>query len=208
MTISLTQEEMDAVNYDAREGDLDTLKEIFTEIEPLVLTTIQDENTLSTPIHMAAANGHLNVVEYLLSILPRDEATKIASKPNESGNTPLHWAAYNGHLDIVKLLCQKYDSDVFAKNAVGHDSMFEAENNGHSDVENWFLSTYAPENAFEVEENGEETKITYTPGDVSREADEEANKAQKNASGETESSASENRVEGESIEQKTEKLTI
>ena len=37
MTTELTQEEMDAVIYDAREGDLQTLKEIFTEILPQLL---------------------------------------------------------------------------------------------------------------------------------------------------------------------------
>lgn len=198
MTVTLTQEEMDAVVYDAREGDLDTLKEIFTEILPELLMSIQDENTLSNPVHMAAGNGHLEVVKYLLSILSTENAKRIASKPNESGNTPLHWAAYNGHLEVVQLLCQEYESDVFAKNKMGHDPMFEAENNNHSEVENWFLNTYAPENAFKVEEDGDETKITYTPGDVSKEADEEARKVKE--ANETKSA--------EKLEQQTAKLDI
>jgi ankyrin repeat protein len=209
MTTELTQEEMDAVIYDAREGDLQTLKEIFTEILPQLLTTIKDDITLSTPVHMAAGNGHYEVVEYLLSILPKEEAKKIASKPNESGNTPLHWAAYNGHLDIVKLLCEEYNSDVFAKNAVGHDPMFEAENNNHSEVENWLLNKYAPENAFKVEEDGEDTKITYTPGDVSREADEAAKRAQEDQSKKSEKDGGKEAGNAtDTITHQTEKLDI
>ena len=170
MTTELTQEEMDAVIYDAREGDLQTLKEIFTEILPQLLTTIKDDLTLSTPVHMAAGNGHL---------------------------------------DSVKLLCEEYNSDVFAKNAVGHDPMFEAENNNHSEVENWLLNKYAPENAFKVEENGEDTKITYTPGDVSREADEAAKKAQEDQSKNSQKNGGKEAGNAtDTITQQTEKLDI
>lgn len=68
---SLSQEEMDCIIYDAREGDLETLKEVFEEIPKSLLLTIKDDITLSTPIHMAAANGHFEVIKYLLSIIPQ-----------------------------------------------------------------------------------------------------------------------------------------
>lgn len=175
MTV-LTQEEMDAVIYDAREGDLATLQEIFTEISPEILPTIKDENTLSTPVHMAAANGHLEVVKYLLSIVPRDQAIKLANQKNEIGNTPLHWAAFNGHLEVVKLLCEEYEGDVYSKNESHHDVIFEAENNNQSEVETYLLKKYAVEDDVKLEDDGEDTKITYTPGKESREAEEHANK--------------------------------
>lgn len=175
--VTLTQEEMDCVVYDAREGDLQTLKEIFEEIPPSTLMTIKDDITLSTPIHMAAANGHFEVIEYLLSILSKEEAEQIASQTNESGNTPLHWAAFNGHLSIVELLCDTYKVDVFIKNSSDHDAIYEAENNNQTEVENWFLKKFAVEDDFKVEEDGENTKITYTPGKESKEADERAQAA-------------------------------
>lgn len=175
---SLTQEEQDAIIYDAREGDLEYLTEIFSSIIPAsLLSTIKDENTFSTPVHMAAANGHLAVVEYLLGLLPHEEAVKLANTANESGNTPLHWAAYNGHLSIVKLLVEKYDADVFAKNSLSHDALFEAETNGQSDVENWFLLKFAIEDNVKVDESGEDTKITFTPGQESYELDKQAAEA-------------------------------
>lgn len=171
---SLSQEEMDAVLYDCREGDLDFLKEVFTEMVPaLLLPTIRDENTLSTPIHMAAANGHLEVLQYLLSLVDRDTAVELANAKNDSGNTPLHWACYRGHLEIVQLLVEEFGADVYAKNSSSHDALFEAEHNGQTEVENWLLLKFAVEEEVSVDESGENTKITYTPGNESYAVDKE-----------------------------------
>lgn len=172
--VDLSQEEMDAVLYDTREGDLETLKEIFDEISPSLLLKIKDENTLSTPIHMAAANGHLEVLDYLLSIVSKEDAKTLVNTPNESGNTPLHWAAFNGHLEVLKLMADKYEGDVLLKNQLGRDVMFEAETNDKEEIEQWFLKKYSVEDDFKVEEGEEELKITYKPGNESREAEKEA----------------------------------
>lgn len=165
---------MDCVIYDAREGDLETITAIFEEIPADTLLSIKDDITLSTPLHMAAGNGHLELVKYLLLIVSKTDADKLAGQVNETGNTALHWAAFNGHLEIVKLLCDEYHVDVFAKNSSGHDAIYEAENNKQTEVENWFLNKYAVEEDFKVEEDGENTKITYTPGTESKEADDRA----------------------------------
>ena len=174
--MALTQEEMDAVVYDASEGDIDTLTEIFTELPGELLLTVKDDITGSTPIHMAAANGHIAVVEYLLSVVPKDEAKKLAAQTNDSGNTALHWAAFNGHLEVVKCLVDVYEVDPFLKNEQGHDAIYEAEQNAQAEVETWFLKKFAVENDYDLklEENDEETKITFQPGNESRLADEEA----------------------------------
>ena len=187
---SLSQEEMDCIIYDAREGDLETLKEVFEEIPKSLLLTIKDDITLSTPIHMAAANGHFEVIKYLLSIIPQKDAENLASQQNESGNTPLHWAAYNGHLSIVQLLCDEYNVDVFVKNCSGHDVMYEAENNDQEEIENWLLKKYAVEDNFTVDENDDETKITYKPGTESKEADDRAKAAASSTTDEIEKKAS------------------
>lgn len=197
---SLSQEEKDALIYDAREGDLEYLKEVFAEIVPgLLLPTIVDDITSSSTIHMAAGNGHVEVVKYLLSLLPQEEAEKLASKQNDSGNTALHWAAYNGHLEVCQLLTQQYKVDVFIKNGSGHDAIYEAEANGKEEVENWLLKMYAIEDNVKVEEKGENTKVTYTPGTESKELEEQAQEAMKKAN-------EEKNVEG--LNKETEKLSI
>ncbi|KAI5970197.1 YAR1 [Candida margitis] len=173
----LTQEEMDIIMSEARAGELESLKEIFEEIPKESLLDIKDNMTLATPIHMAAANGHLDTVKYLLSIIPKQEAISLTKAKNETGNTALHWAAYNGHLEAVKLLVEEYEADAFEKNEAGHDSIYEAENNGKVDVENWFLKKYAPEEDFKVEEDGENTRISYQPGKESKLADDNAREA-------------------------------
>lgn len=172
---TLSQEEQDAILYDARDGDLEFLQGIFPTVVPgSLLHTIRDEHTLSTPIHMASGNGHKEVVEFLLGLVSHEEAVKLASTPNESGNTPLHWAALNGHLPVVELLVEQFSADVFQKNGAGRDALFEAERNGQADVENWFLRRFAPEDQVKVDELGSDTKITFTPGQESYEIDQQA----------------------------------
>lgn len=194
---SLTQEEMDCIIYDSREGDLETLQEIFAEIDPKLILTIQNETTLSTPIHVAAANGHLEVLKFLLGLVSKEEAQVLANKKNDSGNTPLHWAAFSGHLPVVQLLCEEYNADPFAKNEAKHDAIFEAEHNCKEEVENYLLNKYAIEDGFNVEDKDGDTKITYTPGKESKEADEIAAAASAASIAST-----------KDIETKTENLTI
>lgn len=152
---SLTQEEQDNVIYDARFGDLGSLTEIFsTEVEPSVLRDIKDGYSKSTPFHMAAANGHLEVLKYLISLLQEEDVPSVLNTQNDSGNTALHWAVLNGHLDVVQLLCDN-NADPFIRNKSDHDVFFEAGNNDQEKVEDYLLQRYG--NIVENEVNEEET---------------------------------------------------
>ena len=62
-----------------------------------------------TPLHRAAANGHLSVVEYLVN----QEADINAKDRYEK--TPLHLASSNGHLSVVEYLVNQ-EADI---NAIG-----------------------------------------------------------------------------------------
>ena len=65
-----------------------------------------------TPLHFAAKNGHLSVVEYLVN-----QKADINEKGNDN-STPLHLAARYGHLSIVEYLVnQKADINIKNKNA-------------------------------------------------------------------------------------------
>ncbi|KAL6939369.1 hypothetical protein ACO0RG_003206 [Hanseniaspora osmophila] len=150
----LDQEDQDAIIFDARAGDLDSLKEIFESmVHPKLLLTCFQSYSKSTPLHMASANGHLEVVQYLYALAKdnlssndesgkAEELKKWVNLKNDSGNTALHWACLNGQLDVVKYLCDECDADPFVKNNADHDAIFEAENNGKEEIETYFLKKY------------------------------------------------------------------
>jgi len=62
-----------------------------------------------TPLHYAANNGHLSIVEYLAN-----QKADIKEKDRDDW-TPLHYAANNGHLSIVEYLVNQ-KADISAKN--------------------------------------------------------------------------------------------
>ncbi|KAF5833799.1 tankyrase 2 [Dunaliella salina] len=53
-----------------------------------------------TALHMASANGHLEIVRRLLS------AGADAESKNAGSNTPLHFACLNGHLEVARALLE------------------------------------------------------------------------------------------------------
>ncbi|BAT88718.1 hypothetical protein VIGAN_05230100 [Vigna angularis var. angularis] len=81
---------LDAVRY----NDMDDVKSL--EANGVPLDSKDDQGR--TALHMAAANGHVDIVEYLI-IKGVD-----LNAPNEEKNTPLHWACLNGHVEVVKKL--------------------------------------------------------------------------------------------------------
>lgn len=126
----LEQEWLDGARY----GDLDMLKQIckICENENIPAPINCKTSTGSTSLHMACANGHVDVVKFLCDI-----NTPINIK-NEEGNTPLHWAAINGHVDIVELLL-KNGALPEEYNNQNHTAMFEAQRHGHEQVVNRLL---------------------------------------------------------------------
>ncbi|KAK5778280.1 Yar1p PWA37_000474 [Arxiozyma heterogenica] len=181
----LDQEDQDAIILDARAGDLDSLKEIFTTlIDPCMLQTCRDSISKSTALHMACGNGHLETTKYILSLIPKDQLKEYVNLQNETGNTALHWAALNGHQPIVELLCDEFEADPFIKNCFGHDAIFEAENNNKEEVETYFLKKYDVEPASEEEDDNNAGDVQVSKGteieDVTKEATEVLSEATKN----------------------------
>lgn len=102
---SLTSDQIDELLLSARYGDLE---DVQATLSPLLssssssadlLASIKNEDS-NTLLHYASANGHLDVVNYLL---PHSNLPLLLAQ-NVSGNTPLHWAGLNGHLETVKAL--------------------------------------------------------------------------------------------------------
>ncbi|KEF54931.1 uncharacterized protein A1O9_09374 [Exophiala aquamarina CBS 119918] len=147
-----TPEELDDLIYFSRVGDLESLKASITELcsthlcAPSVIVAtaidIDDEGlgSQSSLLHYPAANGNLEIVTYLLSLLAPSEslhgspsgttadksAPQLVNHRNVSGNTPLHWAGVNGHLEVVKKLVLA-GADPTIVNAAGRDAVVESE---------------------------------------------------------------------------------
>lgn len=83
----------------------------------------------NTALHMACANGHVEIVKILL-----DNSSLLAvNSANNEGNTALHWASLNGHEEIVKLLLSKgADADVVNKS--GRNALSEAQSRGFEGI--------------------------------------------------------------------------
>ena len=59
-----------------------------------------------TPLHWAAAEGHVHVVRLLLAELRAEMDAE-----NDNGETPLHLAAKSGHADVVKVLVTEFQAN-------------------------------------------------------------------------------------------------
>jgi len=89
----------------------------------------------STALHMAAANGHADVVRALA-------AAGAALRDNAAGSSALHWAALNGQAATVAALLAAYagEARVLAKNALGRSALTEAVVKGHDEVARMLLA--------------------------------------------------------------------
>ncbi|ORX78665.1 ankyrin, partial [Anaeromyces robustus] len=90
----------------------------------------------STALHMAAANGHIDIIKYLIDDC--NLSKKELEIKNDEGNTPLHWAALNGYLEAVKLLMTSGASGNIKNNA-DKEPGYYAELKGHQDIVNYIL---------------------------------------------------------------------
>ncbi|WMV23090.1 hypothetical protein MTR67_016475 [Solanum verrucosum] len=95
-----TSESIEALLEAARYDDLDDVMSLASS--GVSLDSKDSEGR--TALHMASANGHYGIVEYLI----RNGADVNAS--NVEKNTPLHWACLNGHIEVNFALLLDYKS--------------------------------------------------------------------------------------------------
>ena len=142
----------------ARYGELENIREYLTERFPDahakscsdlqdLLVSANDQG--QTALHMAAANGHKDCLQFFLPYL----STAQVNLKNKEGSTPLHWAALNGRLECVKLLLNS-GADATLLNENGRSSVTLAEQQGHLEVVQELLKSYDPE---EEEEEASKT---------------------------------------------------
>ncbi|OBT84350.1 hypothetical protein VE02_07251 [Pseudogymnoascus sp. 03VT05] len=146
MALTLSEDETDDLIYFARAGELADFREQIEalckregcEVEEVLAVAVDGESGNGV-LHMAAANGHSEILKHLLTILSSSSTLPtLLNTRNKAGNTPLHWAALNGHLAAVQVLVEA-GADPYIQNGVGHDAIYEAEVNDRKEAVDWML---------------------------------------------------------------------
>jgi hypothetical protein len=96
-----------------------------------------------TPLHLAAFNGHLLVVQYLCQRGADKEAREAI------GRTPLHLAAFNGHFLIVQYFCQQ-GADQGTRDKYGRTLLHEAASEGYLPVVKYLCEQGADKNLRDI----------------------------------------------------------
>ena len=117
----------------SRFGELADLKEAMKDATKDFNVNLVDFGG-NTALHLASANGFIDVVKYLVNELHCDIDPK-----NKSLSTPLSWAAFNGQKSVVEFLLEK-GADFNLKNINGKKPSELAYDSGFYDVSDILLN--------------------------------------------------------------------
>ncbi|KAJ7478636.1 ankyrin repeat-containing domain protein [Mycena galericulata] len=155
-----TTDEQEEFLLSCRYGDLDDVKQFVDQFGADAAAAIRDDNG-NTALHMLCGNGHSDLLDYLLPIIP---PTLLAAQ-NAAASTPLHWAAVNSHLEVMKQLVQFQQGPgidlIDIKNAAGRSPLAEAELAGWDEGAQWLVQMMKLDPSGDVKEGDAED----TPGD-------------------------------------------
>ncbi|KAJ6534009.1 ankyrin repeat-containing domain protein [Mycena vulgaris] len=133
-----TTDQKDEFILSCRYGDLDDVKQFIDQFGVDSAADIRDDNG-NTALHMLCGNGHADLLDYLLPIIP----PALLSAQNTAQSTALHWAAVNSHLDVVKKLVEFQGGPgidlIDIKNAAGRSPLAEAELAGWDEGAQWLV---------------------------------------------------------------------
>ena len=88
----------------------------------------------NTALHHAAANGHVELVKWLVK-----EQDRYASESNDQGDTPLLLAARNGKQAVVEWLIELEDVDSSKRNNQDSSALLLSSERGHLSLVAWLL---------------------------------------------------------------------
>ena len=117
----------------ARFGELSDLKEAMKDATKEFNVNLVDFGG-NTALHLASANGFIDIVKYLVNDLHCDINPK-----NKSQSAPLSWAAFNGQKKVVEFLLEK-GADFNSKNINGKKPSELAYDSGFYDVSDILLT--------------------------------------------------------------------
>ncbi|KAI6043501.1 ankyrin [Pisolithus marmoratus] len=136
--MAASQEDQEELLLSCRYGELQDVQDFVTRYGASALADARD-NHGNNVLHMTCANGHIDILEYLLPLVP----PPLLAQQNHAGSTPLHWAALNRHLQVAKKLVQHPGGPgvdlIDIKNAAGRSPLGEAEMAEWDEGAQWFV---------------------------------------------------------------------
>jgi ankyrin repeat protein/serine/threonine protein kinase len=96
-------------------------------VVPKIRELVRAVTPSGTPLHAAASNNHVGVMELLVEL-----GADVAAV-SDLGDTPLHTASWHGHIDSIQMLV-RHGADVDAKNVDGCTPLHYASRNGQMDA--------------------------------------------------------------------------
>ncbi|XP_030061512.1 ankyrin-3-like [Microcaecilia unicolor] len=114
--------DLDSIFGAAAKGDLSLLKEILTDND---INAVNSHN--ETLLHVAASNGQVSVLDYLIS-----KGAKLEIK-DKNGRTPLHRASERGHVEAVRVLLSA-GAKLYALDNESNMPLHLAAQNQHVDI--------------------------------------------------------------------------
>jgi ankyrin repeat protein/predicted membrane channel-forming protein YqfA (hemolysin III family) len=108
VNLAITQTRIDVMNLLLANG-LDINKKINEKINEM--------ETSSTLLHIAASGGFLEAVKWLL-----DNGAEIDARDEPNNSTPMHYAAQLGRIDVIRFLKER-GADIYARNSGDNSPM-------------------------------------------------------------------------------------
>jgi ankyrin repeat protein len=121
------------------EGDLDSVRKTIQQHGNIVAEI--NNNIGLKALHVACVEGHLHIVEYLVSKAGVNvETTTNGLRNNALHCTALHCAAYCGHVELVRYLVETLGANVEATNASGNTTLHCACDGGHLEIVQYLVA--------------------------------------------------------------------
>ncbi|MDH5714115.1 MAG: ankyrin repeat domain-containing protein [Candidatus Aminicenantes bacterium] len=120
---SLTANAQD-IHTAAAKGDFGEVKKLIAQ-NPELIHALNERK--STPLHIAASNGHLPVVAYLI-----DKGADVNAR-NQWDRTPLHYAASENYIQLAKLLLER-GADVNGYETSSYTPLHSAAESAHKEM--------------------------------------------------------------------------